>query len=323
MTWLTWRQHRIEAIIVGAALTVLAVLLIVTGRDIATTYQQLGVGACIANPGLNTSCPDIVDAFRQQFEPLVAAVPWLNFVPVLVGILVGAPLVARELEHGTHRLAWTQSVTRRRWLAVKLALVLGGALLASALLTALLTWWRGPFNQLDGNFTPNTFDFEGTAPLAYMAFALALAIAAGTLLRRAIPAMVVTLAGFLAARLPIEFFARPHYQPPLTATFDILQGNSPAGRADWVFDAGVADSTGRHVDFRQIFDLCNPGGPGAGGADKQSIFQCAHDHGFLSYVTYQPADRLWLFQGIETAIFALAALGLLALAVWWVRRHIS
>src|SRR5262249_49694296 len=155
----------------------------------------LGVASCLANR-FDSNCPTIIQSFLRQYEFLTGAVPWLNLVPVLVAMLVGAPLVARELEHSTHRLVWTQGVTRLRWLAVKLGLVLIGCLLAEGILIALLTWWNGPFTRLGGSFG-KVFDLEGTAPVAYMAFALAAAVAAGTLLRRALPAMVLTLGLFL------------------------------------------------------------------------------------------------------------------------------
>src|SRR5262249_1128826 len=139
MTWLTWRQHRSEALVIGGVLAALATLLIVTGRDIYTTFEQLGVASCLANR-FDSNCPTIIQSFLRQYEFLTGAVPWLNLVPVLVAMLVGAPLVARELEHSTHRLVWTQGVTRLRWLAVKLGLVLIGCLLAEGILIALLTW---------------------------------------------------------------------------------------------------------------------------------------------------------------------------------------
>lgn len=320
MIWLTWRQHRVEAYVVGGVLAVLAMLLILTGRDMASTYQQLGVGACLAHPNQNPNCGQIVGTFLDQYGFIRSAVGWLNLIPALIGILVGAPLVARELEHGTQHLVWTQSVTRWRWLAVKLALILGAALLASALLTILLTWWRWPFDQLGGSFAPAGFDFEGTVPLAYIAFALALAIAAGTLLRRAIPAMVVTLAGFLAVRLPIEFWLRPMYQSPLTSVTgaDPTQtGTSLISRQAWVINQGFADYLGHQVPDDTVFRAC------FSASTKSGFFQCVHAHGWLLSTTYQPADRFWTFQSIETGAYVALALALLGLTIWWVRRRLS
>jgi hypothetical protein len=248
-----------------------------------------------------------------------SAVSWLNLIPPLLAILVGAPLVARELEQGTQRLAWTQCVTRFTWLAVKLALVLGGALIVSALLTALLTWWRGPFDHLDGRFGSNGFDFEGTVPLAYMLFALALAIVAGAIIRRSIPAMVATLAVFLAARLPIEFALRPNYQTPVTVTQSPLATTNPISRADWVINQGFVDAHGHAVSDYQAFATCATGP----GTSKQDFFHCVAAHGWLETTVYQPASRFWLFQGIETAIFVALAAILIGLAIWWVQRRIN
>src|SRR5262249_2541522 len=133
MKWLTWRQHRSEALVIGGVLAALIVLLVVTGRSIYATFDQLGVAACLARRA-DSNCSQIIQAFGNQFNYLRFAVPWLNLAPVLVAMLVGAPLVARELEHGTHRLVWSQGVTRLRWLTVKLGLVVVGCVLAEAIL---------------------------------------------------------------------------------------------------------------------------------------------------------------------------------------------
>jgi hypothetical protein len=314
MIWVTWRQHRAEAYVAGAALALLAALLLIFGHDMATVYHQLGVGQCIAHPDQNVNCPNIVDSFQSQFEVDVYAIGWLNLLPALLAILVGAPLVARELEHGTHRLAWTQSVTRRRWLAVKLALIFGIALVSTELLSLLLTWFRGPLDTLEGHMSPNGFDFEGIALLGYVAFAMALAITAGAVLRRAIPAMVVTLAGFLAVRLPIEFWLRQHYVAPLTTTVF----TQSYAQLNWRVGEYWADSLGRHIADNQVFPTC--AGPGT---LKPDFFACVQAHGWLDTLVYQPASRFWLFQGIETTIFVALAAALLVFTIWWIRRRVS
>src|SRR5262249_44707756 len=147
------------------------------------------------------------------------------------------------------RLVWTQSVTRQRWLAVKLGVVLAGCLLAEGILIALLTWWRGPFTQLGGSLTTEAFDLEGTAPLGYMVFALAVAVAAGTLLRRALPAMVLTLGLFLGVRLAVDNWVRPHFQSPITRSYDLVMGDEGIRTGDWVLDDGFVNAAGAVVDF--------------------------------------------------------------------------
>jgi hypothetical protein len=257
----------------------------------------------------------ILENFVNQFGFLHAAEPWLNLAPLLVAMLVGAPLVARELEGGTHRLVWTQGVTRLRWLAVKLALVIAGCLLAEGVMIALLMWWGAPFSRLGNNFAPTTFDLEGAAPLAYMTFALTVAIASGTLLRRTLPAMALTIALFMGARLSVDTWVRPYYQAPITRTFALVSSES-LDRQDWVIDSGYVDSQGRWVDFSALVNACDP-------ENKLTFFQCAQDHGFQKQVVYQPANRLATFQAIETALYIAMTAGLLGLTVFWVRRRIS
>jgi hypothetical protein len=151
MLWLTWRQHRSEALTVALALTFLAVVLVPTGLNIAHGYDQLGVAECVAVPR-PPICDDIVNAFYTHYSWLAVPVAGLQLLPVLMAMLIGAPLVARELEHGTQQLAWTQSITRWRWLAVKVLFLLVEGLVASALLVALVTWWRRPIDQVGGRF---------------------------------------------------------------------------------------------------------------------------------------------------------------------------
>ncbi|MGH3881549.1 MAG: hypothetical protein ACRDSK_31370 [Actinophytocola sp.] len=69
---------------------------------------------------------------------------WASFLPALAGVFIGAPLFAREFEHGTWRLAVTQGVTRTRWFTTKIALVGTGVAGVAGLCAALFTWWRTP-----------------------------------------------------------------------------------------------------------------------------------------------------------------------------------
>lgn len=327
MIWVAWRQHRGELFIVAGTLTVLGLLLYVSGQSMAAEYQHLGVGACLAHP--DPTCSAGVNAFQREFGPLVTATTWLNVLPVLAGILIGAPLIARELEQGTHRFAWTQSITRVHWLVVKLGLILGVCLLASALLTLLVIWWRGPFDlALGGRLSPAGFDLEGIVPIAYAAFGLALGFAAGAVFRRTVVAMVVTLVGFLALRLPVELLLRPHYRPPISVLTDPVSAGSPrvATAMDWVLSDGYwVDGGGHPVDIGRVFNTCTsaPTSGGFGFRIGDPFTQCTHAHGWLISTIFQPADRFWLFQGIEAVIFFGAALLLLAVTFWWVQRRLS
>ncbi len=323
MIWLTWRQHRAAIVTIALVVAILGTIFIVTGQQMADAFQQLGVADCLAHP-THPNCGDIVGSFRDQYGAFIAASGWLSLLPAILGMLVGAPLVARELEHGTHRLVWTQSISAGRWLAIKLAILFAVTIAATIIITALMSWWHATsWSQLDGHMNPLMYDFEGIVPLAYTVFALALGIAAGVLLRRVVPAVAVALVGFLAVRLPMEFLLRARFQPPLTYTQDILTVLSPTTQTPlhgaWNLGEGWIDGAGHPLADSAVFQACDP----RVGGTKLDLFQCIHNHGWLAFTTYQPADRFWPFQGIEAGILLALAVGLLALAIWWVRKRIA
>jgi hypothetical protein len=312
MTWLIWRQHRAEAYVVGAIFALLTPILVVSGTGLASAYQRLGAAACVGHENL-PSCEAIYRALDAPYALISNALPWpVNLFPALLAMFVGAPLVAREFEHGTFRSVWTQSVTRLQWLATKLALVLGGCVLASLALSLLLTWWYTPYAQLLGKFNPAFFNIEGVAPMARMIFALALAVCLGAALRRTVPAMALTLFLYLALGLIIQIGLRPNYLSPITLTgADTL---ATRNQDDWILASGVWNAARHTVDPVQVVQACGSAGPEA--------TSCMHAHGWTEFLIYQPADRYWLFQGIEVGLLLFLAAALVALTIWIVRRRL-
>lgn len=317
MIWLTWRQHRGQGVAALALLAATAALLIPGGLDLRSTYDALGLGSCAAGGG--GSCGDLTSAFEQAASASLSEhiAPWLNFVPALLGVFIGAPLIARELELGTYRLVWTQSVTRRRWLLTKLAALAGLTVAAAAAFTLLLTWYRHPIDQVNGRFFPNAFDFEGLAPAGYALFAFAAGSLAGTIIRRAVPAMAAALVTYLVIRESVESWLRPRYLKALTVAFDpTVPGKDHSTRTgDWVLSSGVANHAGTHLSTAATDQIYRAAG--------SSVPAYLHSHGLLRWVSYQPADRFWTFQIIEGAIFLTLAIASLAFAAHWVRRRIG
>jgi hypothetical protein len=223
--------------------------------------------------------------------------------------------VAQEVEQHTHLLVWTQSITRLRWLTVKLVLVMGAGLLASGALLALLIWWNSPSVQLDGDlFSGRVYDTSGPVWVATTLLALALGIFAGALTRRTVAAIFLTIALFLAIRVPVEFFWRPYFQTPVTLTYSIDAQSPPTlSDQDWVVSQGFIYADGsRSANLRE---LCPP---------DEIFTQCLQANGVeANYIAYQPGNRFWTFQWIETGIYLGFSLLALGAAIWLVRRWLN
>jgi hypothetical protein len=329
-----WRQFRAEAVIALGALLVVAVVLVVTGPHLMDVYRSTPQQVLTTDPRLQTALAALV-----------------LIVPALVGVFFGAPLVARELETGTYRLAWTQSVTRVRWLAVKLALVgLASSLLVGGL-SLMVAWWANPINIVNADrFTPANFGVSGIVPFGYALFAFALGATTGIFFRRTLPAMATTLVGYVAVRLVVTFGIRRHFAAPLAKAFAIRPTGgfgfqmSPSGAIQvsvqppnipnaWVLSTGVVDHAGRAPTSAFLLKTCptlasgpqsghaiTKGGPGISSIQNCVTAIAARFHGV---VTYQPANRYWPFQIDETVLFVVLALALAGLSVWWVRRRLT
>jgi hypothetical protein len=240
----------------------------------------------------------------------------------------GSPAVAGERETGTVQFAWTQSVTRRHWLSVKTGwLLLAGAVFGGAV-AGIVTWWYAPLNALHLNqFQQGYFDLQGIVPIGYAVFAVALGIAAGTLIGRSLPALAVTAGVFLAVRLVITYWVRVHFIPAVTTIHSVTQSFTPKG-ASWQLAQGVVLPGGQFTTNL----IATPGtiqqNPGATwpascpqAQQMSSTLTCLAHLGYRSFLTYQPGYRFWPFQFIETGIFVTLAAALIAVTFFVVRRR--
>jgi hypothetical protein len=303
VTWLMWRQHRLQWAIAAGVIALFAIPTVVTGRNLASAFALCRAnGPCDGGQLFNH-----YNAINTLIDLTVA-------VPVVFGLFWGATLLGRELENGTAALVWTQSVTRRRWLWTKITALLLSAALAGAAVSALVTWWSNTHNAtVESRFAGLQFDIQGVVPVAYSVFAAALGLAAGAFWRRALPAMATTLAGFFAVRLLVELYLRSHFLAPVVSTRPLARGpGGPAGA--WVQGTDVVRH-GKVITGPIQLPAC------AATGTRDAANRCLDAAGYRMRTTYQPAGRYWSFQWIEAGIFlALAAL-LVATAVILLRRR--
>ncbi|HEU4426821.1 MAG TPA: ABC transporter permease subunit [Pilimelia sp.] len=339
MIWLSWRQHRKQLLFAVVGLAVIAALMVPTGRQMHDAYATTGLADCVGalrhteyvplDDATYRQCASLAERFSARFVKYSPLAILFVFLPLLVGMFFGAPLVAREVEQGTHRLVWTQGVTRLRWTLVKFGLVCAGALALSAAYAALVTWWATPIARAtEGRLGNVFFDEQGLVPVAYTLFAVALGVFAGTVWRKTLTAMAITLVGFLAVRGVMAFLVRPRYLPIQTRTFPVAGDSEPNKLAgDWVLTRTVYNAEGDELAANAEIHCGQPGpSPAASAATTPPPGDpCLVTYGSGAYnqQTYQPADRFWLFQYIEAGIFIALAAVLLALAVYQIRRRIS
>jgi hypothetical protein len=339
MTWLAWRQFRVSAIAAALTLAVLALLL-------AITPQGHELTSCAGQPG----CPIVGDRFLGigHINLLDYLSTTLVALPAVIGAFWGAPVVARELETGTFRLVWNQSVTRTRWFLTKIGLMGVAAAAACGLLSLMLGAWSSAAVNHD-KLLPAMFAERGIVPVGYALFAFALGVTAGVLIRRTVPAIIATLVAFVTARAMTEFWLRPHLLPLSQASFHINNGLGlnftersgsvslsppPVGiPGTWVVSRQIVDNAGHAPGRAFITSACGnlpgppPGGSGNGPtrAAMRGINECITNVAARFHVVanYQPTSHYWGLQWAETGVFVAMALALLGFSFWWVRRRLT
>jgi ABC-type transport system involved in multi-copper enzyme maturation permease subunit len=312
MAWVTWRQHRMQLFIGAGLLAVIGLVAAATGLGIRNAYERQDLASCLP-PATRSGCDIIVRHFQSEYADEVLVARTLVLLPVLIALFVGAPLLARELEHGTYRLAWTQGVTRRRWLLTQTLLLAFGTALAALALSAIVMWWRHPFDALEGRMAPSRFEIEGLVVPAYAVFALAVGVLAGALLKRTVAAMSAALLAFVAARLAVSQFLRPHY---VAAENDTATGLTPSTHAhDWVLNDSLVDAVGRQITAaRENLAIVHAQ---QARVDAQEYLISL---GWRRAVSFQPSDRFWTFQAVEAGIFLALAVAMILVTLRLVQR---
>jgi hypothetical protein len=330
MAGVTWRQHRIALAGVAVLLAALAVWLWIAGASLHNAYAA----ATACHPASSPACQNLIVTFNVGAENhfMGSKGPGgvlLQLMPALIGAFAGAPVLARELETGTFRYAWTQGFGRWRWALAKLVLLGAALAAATSAFGVLVSWYYQPYsgagNQVPGLYETSPFGAlfalrEVTFP-AWTLAAFAIGALAGMLIRRVVPAIVATLAAYAGLAFATAGLLREHYLTPLVTTS--ININLPGTSSAWTIsqwstrDGRFAFAGNPPGNLVSQFCSSVP----ADKAGPLGFTQCLAQHGYTQWTGYQPASRFWPFQWIEGGwLLALSAL-LIAATIWLVRRR--
>jgi hypothetical protein len=316
VSWVVWQQHRRHAFLAAILLACASVLYVWSGQELWSGYAVRGVAACVDQAMFDAACAVTRDNFLDRFDDLTSLLmPPLVLLPNLLGVFLGAPLLARELEQGTYRLVWTQSISRQRWAGVKLAWI-GGALgLIATGVVVLSGWWHGALDAVYGS----PFDIFGSAgPVGVLNYLVSFALAAclGLLLRRSVAAMGLSFLLSWLIRIGVAKLTRPLYAPGFSILWDRgLEDYPRSFRGDWVSSTTLVDPSGQPVSDIHLQELTHSAQATGVGVD-----QFLRDQGYHYLSIYQPADRFWQFQSIESVLLLLLLVSFVGLTFWWLRR---
>jgi hypothetical protein len=324
MAWVIWRQHRGAMGSVAALLGALAAYMWIVGLQLHHAYAA----ATACHPASSAACADLEANFNNVGGFLANGLI-LQAVPALIGAFVGAPVLARELETGTFRYAWTQGFGRWRWTLAKLLALAVVVAAAAGALSALFSWYYQPYFATRNQtlslhewtpFVPGLFDLRGVAFAAWTLAAFAIGCLAGLLIRRVVPAIVITLGVYTGLALAAGAYLRQHYLAPLI-TSNLSVPGSAWVLSQWGTKGGKFAFAGTQPS--DVFQLCPPSviGPGKGQPGSLSVAHCIVQHGYTLWTSYQPASRFWPLQFVEGGWLLALSVLLIAVTVWLVRRR--
>ena len=320
--WVAWRRYRPLLITTIGLLVLVAVFLVIRGLQMRHAYAS--VRAC--TPSASAACGFAYAHFRDTYGNIGPIGGMLVFVPGLIGAFAGAPLLAREFETGTYRYAWTQGVGRTRW---AIALLVPGAvavLAVTATFGALFSWYYQPLITSGAvqRLHPSIFPVTGILPAGWAILGFSIGVVAGTLIRRVVPALVATLAAWTGVAFLASHLRDHNYLRPLVTSQPL-----PA-RGNQIDQWWTHGNGGAHVGQAALNQVLQAAGaptlnggtitatPGQQGIDP---IQYLMDHGYTQWTSFQPDNRYWTFQGIESGWLLLLSVALLAGTLWFIRRR--
>jgi hypothetical protein len=304
----TVRQHRTELLLTGTFVAILAVGLAATGiplHELAARGGPNWYGASRAS----------VDyAGVQQAIALL-----LQLAALLAGMFLGAPLLPREIDSGTAKLAWTQAASRTRWLLGQVLPLAGVLAVAALAIGAEFAWWLSPFPQSNigriqpwSPWYPLQFNLNPMLLAMWTVFAFTLGVFLGAAIRRTLPAVAATLACYGAVLFEVSASWRMRYLAPLHRSVAVRF--YPDGR-------GYRLPWGSHYPVIMSQALGWPDGHLLSFVEQLQPAAWMRMHHIVMWFTYQPASRYHIFQAIELGWLLAASALLIAAAIFVIRRR--
>ena len=325
MAWVTWRKHRVALTGLVVALAAIATYTWIVGLQLHHAYAA----ELACHPAGSDACLQLTSGFNSVGGFLTNG--WiLQLVPALIGAFVGAPVLAREMETGSYRYAWTQGFGRWRWTLAKLAGLAVAVTAAAGAISVLFSWYYQPYFGADNqarslseltSLAPSLFDLRGVAFGAWTLAAFAIGALAGMLIRKVVPAIVVTLVAYAGLAIATGAWLRAHYFAPIVTR----SLNVPS--SVWIVSQNWTKG-GQTVSQTVLYQVlqgapAQVAGKEGGGPNLHALvaWQYLVQRGYIQVTSYQPATRFWAFQWMEAGWLLGLSVLLIAFTVWLVRRR--
>ena len=272
MTWVAWRVQRLQYLTVAGSTLVISIWLTLSGHFGDSSWAQ---------------------------STIKGTVFVLTVLPGLFGLAVGSSLIAEEVDNKTNRLAWSQSISRIRWLANKLAIGTLVVCVFTALLAPILNWWTGAVN-LGLVIQPKLFDITGVIIVSYALFSFMLGVLLGAIIQRPAWAFAASVPIFGFVRLAIGGLRSGLVTPSVSV--QPIQESSPIG---WVLHSGYlplgrTSPAAGHTWIENAQKVSSCFNRASSGTEDAHCALMARVHWVWQY---QPEGHYWLLQWSETAIF--------------------
>ncbi|MFE5851665.1 ABC transporter permease [Streptomyces sp. NPDC056500] len=300
MSWVAWRRNR-TALLLLIGGTVLFIAFCVYQRALLVDFVN------------SAKATDVDQLLSNDEDRLGNAFFVLSSLPLILGVFLGAPLLAAEQENNTLRLTTTQSVARLRVIGTTLAVPLLIIAILTTLTSVAFTWmWRSVDTLFFGGDWWNSSVIYTTGPLlvALSLFTTSFGILAGAVLRRSVAAMGVTFITLTVGAMMVKdriasFFVTPHQ-----ISYRMGSEGAHLKPGEVQVDNWVGTADGKLYGWGTCVRM----------TEAESA-ACVKKHGIVNEVIeYVRLDQLPGIQWSMTGILLALTAAMLAATVWWMHR---